>query len=137
MFLLVRIPPQAENTTDNNVLISTRQKDSSFGLQTHQGLISLVFTVFQPMAFVTEYKADLAAMQDLGMQPKRFVGNDQHGVDGPAAERVHEASQVTVDVTLAPAVNRQRSNLFSQPFSNFVEPIFDEAAWRHDYSFVY
>ena len=62
-------------------------------------------------------------IQDLGVQPERLVGNDEDGVDGSAAERVHEPREAPVDLALAAADDREGRDAVSQPLDDLVVPI--------------
>lgn len=75
---------------------------------------------------VAEDQSDLALVELFGVEPERFVGDDEHGVDDAPAVRVHEAVQVAVDLLFAARVDDQRVQPATQPLFDLVLPILSE-----------
>ena len=75
------------------------------------------------MSLVAENQPDLPLVQDFGVKPERFVGDDENGVDGTTAERVHEAVQVSVNVRFGAGVDGQGRDALAQPFADLVVPV--------------
>ncbi len=84
------------------------------------------------MALVAHDKTDVTAVKDFGMEAESFIRDDQNRINRSPPEGVHEAGQVSVDIRLAPAIDCQGIDSLPQPLPDFIKPVFDQTARRHD-----
>lgn len=105
------------------------------GLQTHQGLIRLIFGIFQAMALVAQHEAHFVLVQYVRVQAKRLVTYNENGIH--ASVSFHETCELLVDVRFLAAVDSERANSIAQPLVNLVVPIFHQRAGSDDNRFVY
>ena len=78
------------------------------------------------MSLVTENESDLSLVQDFGVESERLVGDDEDGVDRPSAKRVHEATEVAVNVSLGAGVDGQGRDPTAQPLADLIVPVLKE-----------